>query len=686
MKDYCQYVNVFQGVDEIDLPDAKGVAAGWKFIKGLCGNNTPAAALPFGRLTACCYSGGYSSGYGRLMKNSHGKIGHLFENNMFKGMAHLQNDGTGDIDTFYNYALISPFLGDLAHADDPRPFSDESACPGYYTCTDSLTGAKCEATVTRRCALHRISFHKAGGRIRVDFSNDGLYEDGQHNRFPAGACRLEIEGENRVSAKACLHNVDIYFCLTFEGGKNLRLWNDGAETDARSIALPAGHTFGCVFDAEETVLITLGLSPKSAEIAQNDALGNRLTFDEARHAARDLWNDALSRLDAEFDDERDARIFYSNFYHSLVKPCDFSGESYLYESESFVTEFATIWDQYKTALPLIFTLYPEMSKKIVETILSYAEATKQMLHTLMFYNQEACTTQARMLAEHSLYDAYVRGVAFDVEKALRLSYDDAFVHHRFDEYVKNGENARHKAFVIDITDACDACARLAKEAGMDELESAFLSVSNRWATVYDPETGLLKDGERFYEGSKWNYSFRLMHDMPARIALAGGIDAFASLADRFFGFVNPDSKECAFEGFNNETDMEAPYVYHYCGRHDRISEIVDGALTYLFTEGRGGVPGNNDSSGLCSCYLWNAVGVFPVSGQNMMIIGSPRARRVRFSLANGNTFTVVKEGDGIYVRKAFLDGQELTDLSISVSQMMRGGKLMLAMSETPLEQ
>ena len=46
MKDYASYVNVFQGCDEIDLPPATGVAGAWRFIKGLAGNNTPAAALP----------------------------------------------------------------------------------------------------------------------------------------------------------------------------------------------------------------------------------------------------------------------------------------------------------------------------------------------------------------------------------------------------------------------------------------------------------------------------------------------------------------------------------------------------------------------------------------------------------------------------------------------------------------
>ena len=83
-----------------------------------------------------------------------------------------------------------------------------------------------------------------------------------------------------------------------------------------------------------------------------------------------------------------------------------------------------------------------------------------------------------------------------------------------------------------------------------------------------------------------------------------------------------------------------------------ISDVyIDGDaanLTYMFTEGRGGVPGNNDSGGLCSCYLWNALGVFPVSGQDLMIIGSPRSLESTLRLGNGKEFTIKKQGRGIY--------------------------------------
>lgn len=682
MKDYTRFVNVFQGCDEIALPTPQGIAGTWELIKGLCGNNTPGAALPFGRITACCYSGGYSSGYGRLKSNSHGPIGKLYPRNQFKGIAHLQNDGTGYIDTFYNYAVVSPFSGALARSAESRDFDLERAEPGYYACRDSLTGADCEVTVTPRAALHRISFPGAGGCISVDFSNDGLYDDGNLSRSPAGAATLTLVSDCEVAVEAELHQLRLWFYLRAEGLTGpMRLWQDGRETDAQSLSLPGGCTFGVVMPCGPQTRLTLGLSPKRPDIARADVLDNALSFDEARARARDAWNTALGRIDAEFDDPADSEIFYSNLYHTLIKPADWSGESFLYDEHTFVLDFATLWDQYKTSLPLIYTLYPDMGKKIADTFLHTARATGKMIHTLMLDGmfKASATGQARMLAEHTLADAWLRDVNFDLDEALRLMHADVFEHGYYDAFL-SGQLPAAPAFAIDITDACAACALLARARGREDMAREFDAVAARWPQAFDRETGLVRQAAQFYEGTNWNYSFRLMHDMPGRIALAGGETRFARLLDVFFGF-ETKGREASFEGFNNETDMEAPYAYHFCGRHDRLAEVIDAGLTYMFTAGRGGVPGNSDSGGLTGCYLWNALGIFPVSGQDLMIIGSPRVRRAALHMHNGHDFVIEKQGSGIYVKEALLDGQPLPALSFSVRRMLRGGTLTLRMCE-----
>ncbi len=94
--------------------------------------------------------------------------------------------------------------------------------------------------------------------------------------------------------------------------------------------------------------------------------------------------------------------------------------------------------------------------------------------------------------------------------------------------------------------------------------------------------------------------------MAARVALAGGDEAFLALLDSFFGFgaepvvqvgERPGVAELLagyalnrFEGLNNEPDMEVPWAYHYVGRPDRTAEVVHAAVHCQFGLGRGGCP------------------------------------------------------------------------------------------------
>ena len=100
----------------------------------------------------------------------------------------------------------------------------------------------------------------------------------------------------------------------------------------------------------------------------------------------------------------------------------------------------------------------------------------------------------------------------------------------------------------------------------------------------------------------------------------------------------------------------------------------------MFTTGRGGLPGNNDSGGLTSLYIWNTLGVFPVSGQDLMIIGTPHVKNASLDLANGHTLFIAREGEGIYVKEALWNGRKLDTLALTVRELMRGGALTLRMT------
>ena len=103
----------------------------------------------------------------------------------------------------------------------------------------------------------------------------------------------------------------------------------------------------------------------------------------------------------------------------------------------------------------------------------------------------------------------------------------------------------------------------------------------------------------------------------------------------------------------------------------------------MFTTGEGGLPGNNDSGGLSSFYVWSAMGLLPVSGQNLIHIGSPIVDEMEMQLVNGKTFTVkvYKNSDeNIYVERAMLNGNELSELCFTATEMFCGGVLEIYMT------
>ena len=177
MRDYCRYVNVFQGCGEIDLPKPEGIAARWFFIKAGCGNTSPAATLPFGAISAGPFSGGYPTGYTDHLPNSHSRPPRFAGGRGLLGFAHLQQSGTGAIGYYYNYAVVTPRY---ASSPDRRAPQIETAAPGYYAA--QLEDIDCELTVSGRTALHRYTFGRTGGEAVIDFTNNGLNIPGQQRR------------------------------------------------------------------------------------------------------------------------------------------------------------------------------------------------------------------------------------------------------------------------------------------------------------------------------------------------------------------------------------------------------------------------------------------------------------------------------------------------------------------------
>jgi Putative alpha-1,2-mannosidase len=659
MGKYTKYVNVFHGNGPIDLPNAEGIAATWHFIKALTGNTHPGAVLPFGKYSVCPYSGGYSSGYGMNKVNTGGKINMLGDTLRLRGFSHFHNSGTGAIGIYYNYAVVTPYYDNMKL--DDYGVRNENGSPGYYSVTLDESNIGCELTVSGKVVYHRYCFDKAGGRIAIDFTNDGLYRTDSNLYSAPSFCDVRKLSDNELTAELVLQGIKLYFYVICEQGK----LNNENEYE---------------FELPMTADLKVGISAVSIDKAR---FSETQTFDEARIAADCIWNETLSRIDIESDNEAELEIFYSNMYHTLVKPCDWNGEGFLWNDAPFVVDFITLWDMYKTQLPLVFTLYPEISRNIVATYKKLGETIGILPHNFMLssnFNIEA--KQARMLAEYMLCDAYWRGIDGDWQTVLKIIEQD-MRRKEYEDFFTNGtcEKTTH---ILDMADGCAAVMKIAREIGDTEFADKLSVYTDKWINAFDLSSGLMRSDSDYYEGNLWNYSFRPMQDMKKRIELCGSVEKFTEYLDRFFGYTHQDDKSTRFEGFNNETDMESPYAYHYVGQQDKLCEVIEAGNRYMFRTsdggtGSGGIPGNNDSGGMTSCYIWNTLGIFPVSGQNLMLIGSPKFTTAELTLNNGNKFTIKRYGDSIYSSHALLNGKVIENFEFTVTDMINGGILEIYM-------
>lgn len=684
MYDFCSHVNVFQGNGEIDLPTPQGSAKTWYFIKAICGNTHPGAQLPFGKYSCCLHSTGYPTGYGKHSVNCGGPINYLFDEMPFVGLSHFHQSGTGAIGVYYNYALTSPGSGGTPDFS-MRKVLDEQARPGYYSC--QIPGFGMECTVSEYAVMHRYTVGDDDTNIAINFTHDGLY---QPDPKEVSRGKVYAVSANELRAEVILRGIPWFFVVVSDEADDAYIGEraDGIKEIERT-EFSHTPTVGCFHYSTGGIHhVKLAASNRSMEQALASLAAEKREFDEIAASAYETWNRALSKIEITCEDEREKEIFYSNLYHSLVKPADMTGESFIdgyyengNENTPFIADFSTMWDIYKTQLPLVFTLYPEMTGKILETYRRFCELQGRMPHCLMLSDQlDTCLNQAAMLAEMTVADAYYRGIPADYKKLLTLSAQDAS---HYTEDFLNGTPLCSPAHAVDVACAHASMAQLADELGEQEYKVRFEAVAERHIDLYVND-GLLPAEAAYYEGSCYNYSFRPLPDTPQRIERYGK-ENYLNLVKRFFGYTHPEDVSCRFEGYNNESDMEAPAFVHYLDR-DMYCEILHDGVVSMFTTGRGGLPGNNDSGGLSSCYLWNVIGLFPISGFDIMICGTPRFEKTVMHLLGvpEKDLIIRREGRGIYTKSVCFNGKMCEDFTVSVREMMGGGEMVFTMSETPV--
>ena len=714
-----EHVDPFIGTEATALPERTDLAATWWWPKPQVGNTHPGATYPLGMVSACAYSGAYPTGYGRYDLSTEGMPPVIHEGLVASGFTHFQQSGTGAIRKYYNYFRVTPMLEPLDVLDRQWGISEEEAEPGYFAATlDS--GIRAELTVGPKSAVHRYTFPEhPNARIVIDFSLGGLSLP--HSATIPLRAHLESVAPGVAQGTIVVEGapLSVYLECDAETWRQM-LWYDrrlmpgGTRLDFDHIRPTTLRSFGLMWAgpsrAGQQIELRMGFSLRGVEQARRNLHKDRGAgvggFDSRRKRTRAAWRDSLDAISVETESPERTTVFATALYHSLIKPCLAPGESPFWPSDgSFAFDISTLWDIYRTQLPLLTALQPSRAVELANALLTIAEEEGNFpIGYRMAIGSDRFSRQGSALAHTFLADLCQLGVpGIDWEWALVHMHNDLRRTYG-EDFLLRGE-AHPISHTLDLAFGYWCTVKVAAAVGDDDLAEEFGLLAERWVNAYDPGTGLLKDST-FYEGSKHNYSFRLQHDMAGRIALAGGDEAFLRLLDAFFGYgaeavaqpgLAPGEAEMSagyalgrFEGLNNEPDMEAPWAYHYAGRPDRTAEIVHAAVLQQFGTGRGGLPGNDDSGGLSSWYVWASLGLFPVAGQNLFLVNAPSFRSARIELAAGpfrietEGFVEPRAGGPVqYVQSASLNGLPLTRSWIDGTEFHAGGELLLRLGPEP---
>ena len=708
------------------MPQARGLAATWWWPKPQVGNTHPGATSPLGMVSACAYSGAYPTGYGRYAKNTEGVPELMFDRMQASGFTHFQQSGTGAIRKYYNYVKVTPMVQPLDVLGQAWPVHDEEAQAGYYAATLD-TGVRCEITVGDKVAVHRYTFPEhSSARVVVDLSCGGLAIE--LGRTVPLRAQVESMGHGRAQGTVVMEGVPLSVYLEVDSpGWRQMLWYDrrlidgGTRLDFDSIRHTTLRPFGMLFMGAaapgQTIEVRLGFSLRGCDQARRNLEREcgpaQPAFDAVMSATRSRWGDHFDHVRVEGGTPARRTVLSTALYHALIKPCFGDDESPFWPTAGpFAFDICTMWDIYKTQLPLLAAIVPDRATDLLESMIRVCEEEGNFpIGYRMARGADRFFRQASALVHTALADAHaLKRPGIDWSWALVHMVDD--LRRLYGEDFFEHGVVHPIAHTLDLAYAHHCTAKVARALNDRRLADDLERRSRGWINAFDPGTGLLRDSE-FYEGGKWNYSFRLLHDMAARIALTGGDEAFVGKLDRFFGFGaepvtqpgrRPRPAEMAagyalnrFEGLNNEPDMEAPWAYHYAGRPDRTAQVVNAALTWQFGTGPGGLPGNDDSGGLSSWYVWASLGLFPVAGQNLFLVNAPAFERSVLR-AGDNELIIEASGhretpigvDGIdrdppaqYVQSATLNGKPLHAAHLSAVRVHRGGRLHLRLGPEP---
>jgi predicted alpha-1,2-mannosidase len=639
------------------------------------GGTTPAAAVPFGMVQL----GPDTTSDARAGSPSTSPAGYADTDVLVRGFSPTHVSGAG-CRTFGD-APILPVRGavpkDPGAATVALDKASERAAPGRYRAT-LASGVSVDLGATSRSGLLRFGFPQ-GRRAFVLVKGDGSLAGTRAHRisFPSDheiAVQVRSGGfcgsANRYAVHV-LYRFDQPFRThgTWDGGAWVGLGRD------RIVRVAVGVSFVDAAGARRNL-------DRSDPGWSVDRLASR--------AAR-AWDAELGRVAVTGGDPTARRLLRTALFHAFLHPTPtsdadrryrgFDGRVHRLPRGEVQLSSISGWDVYRTELPLLAWLRPDVASQVVRSLWRDAQQGRWLPRWPLVaadsgvMNGDPAGPIAAAAWAFGARDFPLDGVVGRLVQQGDSTDGprDGLADYLLRGWVPTPDEQFGASTTLEYAAADFAISRLAAAAGRTAVADRYRARSASWRTLLDPDRSLLQprtaggdfpppgtDGTAcctgFEEGNALQYTFGgVPQDMAGVLGALGTAGQVTRRLDEFFAQLNAGGEPYAWLG--NEPSFLSPWAYQWLGAPARTQDVVARARAELWLPTPDGLPGNDDLGALSAWYVWTSLGLYPLTpGTANVAVGTPAFDTVVLRPKGRPATRIVRSGSGRHVGALAVDG------------------------------
>lgn len=656
--------------------------------------------------------------------------GYLYNHSKIYGFSHTHKSGMGgtDFQDIMFFPISDPdWLGEKecnSRVSSSYNHDKEYAEPGYYKVSLLDSNIEVELTATARCGMHRYQYPQEKGRqVMIDLKHGSEHSCTiipEEDFDTVKVSRIEFVDEYTVKgfriSNGWAPEQHVYFYAQFsEPIINFNIYKN--QKLLQGTKLEEGTNLKTVLHfgkGEKPIIARVGISPVSMEGAKRNLENEIRTwdFDEVRKKTYENWNSILSAIQIKDVSSPQKEVFYTCLYFAHLYPqlySDVTGEFRSSDSKVYKGNFNyyggvfSPWDTFRTQIPLMNILHPEVTEDLVKTLLEHYKHCGQLPIWLLAGVETMCMIGYNsMPVIADIYSKNIRGYDVNaVYEAMKTSAN----RDTFGYFLQDFRGARHynqygyvpcDLEVTSVSKTLEYCyadwciAQMAKHLGKKEDYEIYIQRSLRYKNLFDKSTNFMRgrnsDGtwrtpfdpfysnhyqpdDDFCEGTAWQWTFFVPHDIAGLAELFGGEHILANKLDSLFIVSSelhgpnpaPDiTGRVGQYAHGNEPGHHTLYIYNYLGQPWKGQKRISDILYELYHTGHDGMCGNDDGGQMSAWFVMSAMGFYPMThGQGIYCIGSPMFKELTLTHAKGKlTIMAPKTSrENCYIQSVKLNGK-----------------------------